>query len=294
MPVRKLETVDAFVLTDFADVPASGYVRRGRKILQSSTWDLTRSATYTFAAFSIERGGASAGINAVDEGAEAAIASFRAELSSDVESGALALLDGKGVRRASDAENHEQALATTVTTAAKWALGGSLDGRRLIVEGGPAVAPEPLLQRLADEGAELLTVDGVAEKPWLIWGADADAVVVGSKPGAMTHQGAEMLKAKAVIPWAPTPVTTKALAVMIKNGIVYVPDFVAASGPLLAGLSNAPSGVELSETVTSALDESAASATSADEPIFLAASRKAEAFLATWQETLPFGRPLAG
>ena len=76
MAVRKLESVDGFVVVDFADAPATGIVRRARKILQSSATDLARSLTYSFASFGIERSGASAGINATDDGAEDAIGAF--------------------------------------------------------------------------------------------------------------------------------------------------------------------------------------------------------------------------
>ncbi len=293
MPVRKLETVDAFVLTDFADVPASGYVRRARKILQSSTWDLARSATYTFASFGVQRGGASAGINAVDDVAGDAIASLRAELAGEAEDGRLLLLAGKGVRPVSDSHDNEEALVAGVVAAAEWALGGSLAGRKVAVEGGEAV-PDGLLTQLSTNGAELVTVDGVADKPWLVWGADADVILVGSKPGAMNHQGAEMLQAPAVVPWGPTPITTKALAVMLKNDVVYVPDFITASGPLLAGLGDAKPDGDVPSIITAFLDETGAAGAASSEPLFLAACRSAETFLSGWQNSLPFGRPLAG
>ena len=47
MPVQKLESTDGFVVVDFADVPATGPLRRAKKILQSSAGDLARSASYT-------------------------------------------------------------------------------------------------------------------------------------------------------------------------------------------------------------------------------------------------------
>ncbi len=294
MPVQKLKTVDAFVLTDFADVPASGYVRRARKILQSSTWDLARSATYTFATFELQHGGASAGINAVDETTTEAVAAFRTELATEAADGRLTLLDGKGVPRSDDGQGDtDAALAATVSASVEQALGGTMDGCTIAVE-GQAAAPTALCDQLTSAGAQLVDVDGVDAKPWMLWAADVDAILVGSKPGVLNHQGAEMLKAKAVVPWGPTPITTKALAVMIKSGVTYVPDFVAASGPLLTGTSPDRSPADLADDIKALLGELSADATANDEPLFLAACRRAESFLTSWQAALPFGRPLAG
>ena len=55
------------------------------------------------------------------------------------------------------------------------------------------------------------------EKPWLIWGADVDVIVAGSKPGTLTHQGADHVTAKALVPWGPIPFTTKAGATLLKR-----------------------------------------------------------------------------
>ncbi len=64
MGLRKLSSTDAFIVTDLEDVPCFGIIRSAPKILQGGAKDLARSMTYTFAAFEMQYGGASGGINA--------------------------------------------------------------------------------------------------------------------------------------------------------------------------------------------------------------------------------------
>jgi hypothetical protein len=316
MAVRNLASVDGFVVVDFADAPATGIVRRARKILQSSATDLARSLTYGFASFGVERSGASAGINATDDGADDAIAAFVAELSEDAEAGSLHLLEGKGLPEGSLAVlNPPSPVGTTTTVsrlspttagvlaACEWAAGGDLDGARVAIEQTEAApAPSDLIAAATERGAVIVDVAGVDTKPWLIWGADADLILPGSKPGVMTHQGAAMVTARAVIPWGPIPITTKALATLMAADVLYVPDFLSAHGEVLvghmAGLDAVSAGGhrtdgdpigELQAGISNALRAADAS----NEPLFLAACHIAEDRLRQWRDTLPFGRPLA-
>jgi hypothetical protein len=89
-----------------------------------------------------------------------------------------------------------------------------------------------------------------------------------------------------VVPLAPVPVTSKALAVLSRAGCVYVPDFVCLVAPLLAGFDGDRDPV-------AAVGELAAELGGAGTGMWRAAVDRAETFLGTWQETLPFGRPLA-
>lgn len=314
MAFRKLESVDGFLVVDFADAPATGIVRRARKILQSSAVDLARSLTYGFASFDIERGGASAGINASDDDAVAAIAAFATELAPEAETGSLHLLEGKGLPdgslaalappRPAPASSAAPSPATTgVLAACEWALGGDLDGRRLAIEqteAGPP--PDDLIDAAAGRGAVIVEVDGVATKPWLIWSAEADAILPGSKPGVMNHQGAAMVKARAVIPWGPIPVTTKALATLIAADVLYIPDFLSAHGDVMIGHGVAGSGTgadgggadqDSIAVLEARTVEALRAADASDEPLFLAACHIAEDRLRRWRDALPFGRPLA-
>jgi hypothetical protein len=83
------------------------------------------------------------------------------------------------------------------------------------------------------------------------------------------------------------PVTAKAYAVLSRAGTVLLPDAVSCAAPLLAVAD--PDGGDPLERVATAAGELAGSGVDA----WRAMVEKAEAFLATWQPALPFGRPLA-
>lgn len=305
MAVTKLETTDGFVVRDFPDAPASGVVRRARKILQSSAADLARSATYTFASFGLERGGASAGINAEGDATGPALEAAMAELEAQAASGTLHLYAGKGVSSdelapligAADVGSlagSDRATTAGVVAAASWAAGGSLDGKKLAIEQtGPSPAPADLAAAIAAVGGEVVEVPGVAEKPWMIWGADVDVILAGSKPGTLTHQGAEFVKAGALVPWGPIPFTTKAVATLLKTRTtMLVPDFVSAGGSLIAGYLSGDDDEVVKQIVDRVAEVLTEVGTHDDGPL-LAACYRAEAFIGTWQPKLPFGRPLA-
>ncbi len=305
MAVRKLESTDGFVIVDFADAPAAGPIRRAKKILQSSATDLARSASYTFASFEMERSGASGGLNAEGDQIAAAVEALTTELAPDAEAGKLHLYPGKGMSSddlapLSSAANlnslagSDKATTAGVVAAASWAVGGSLDGRKVAIEQSPAApAPADLAQSLAAVGAEVVDVPGVAEKPWMIWGADVDVILAGTKPGTLTHQGAEFVKASALVPWGQIPFTTKALAQLLKKGdTVVVPDFISAAGGLIAGYLPGDEGDVIREIVSSVAMILTEVGSHDDGPL-LAACYRAEAFMAGWQGKAPFGRPMA-
>ncbi len=304
MALTKLSSTDAFVVTDGSDAagdaPATGVVRTAKKILQSSAADLARSVSYSFASFEVKRLGASAGVNAVGDDVGPATEAFCAELMDRVSAGLLQLDPGKGTTPESIASltaaagrpglaGSVEATVAGVLAAGAWSRGGSLDGASVAVEGsGPVV--EQLRTELVGAGATVIEVPGVGTKPWLIWGADADVVFAGSKPGALTHQGAPFVKAKAIVPWGPIPFTTKASAQLQRAGVTMVPDFLSAAGGLLPG--NVDGAVEttteIADRVTAALE-----ASRHDDGVFLGACHRAEEFLASWLDERLFGRPLA-
>lgn len=305
MPVRKLESTDGFVIVDFADVPAAGPVRRAKKILQSSATDLARSASYTFASFEMERSGASGGLNAQGDQIPAAIEAMVTELAADAEAGTLHLYPGKGMSsgelapltdaaKLNSLAGSDKATTAGVVAASSWAVGGSLDGKKVAIEQSEAApAPADLEQSLAAVGAEVVEVPGVAEKPWMIWGADVDVILAGTKPGTLNHQGAEFVKAKALVPWGQIPFTTKAVAQLLKKGeTVVVPDFISASGGLIAGYLAGDEG-DIIREIVSAVAMILTEVGSHDDGPLLAACYRAEAFMAGWQGKAPFGRPLA-
>ena len=158
MPTHKLASVNAFVVFDLEDAEtSSGPVRCAPKILPSSAAELARSATYTFAAHSCKRGGASAGINAKGDERDEAVRAFAEEIAEMATTGKFLPDAGKGMTeddllplRADDmrgdalfTEHEGMPLATYLhgvgaVAAAGAALGG-LEGRTAAVEGfGPA------------------------------------------------------------------------------------------------------------------------------------------------------------
>ncbi len=303
MPVQNLTSTDAFVVVDIPDVPAAGVVRCARKILTSSATDLARTATYTFATFGHQVSGASAGINAEGDAIPAAKEAFVTELTPAAAEGRLLLSAAKGVTGAELAPLVEAATegkpvissakahAAGVVAATSWALGG-IDGKRVAIEGADS-APEELTAALTAAGAEVVSVDGADKKPWMIWGADVDALLAGSKLGTLSHQGAPMVKAKAIVPWGAIPVTTKAYAMLTRAGVTVVPDFISAAGTLLAGFEEGDEEAVakiIADQVTAALESTAGH----DDGTFVAACLQAEANLATWTDVKLFGRPLAG
>lgn len=302
MALTKLSSTDAFIVTDGgnADAPATGVVRTGKKILQSSAKDLARSVSYSFAAFEVQRVGASAGINAVGDDVAPAIEAFSSEVVDRVQSGALQLDAGKGtdpdaLSPLADAANRPamagslEATSAGVLAAGAWANGGSLDGATFAVEGaGPVV--EQITADLVSAGATQVIVEAAEKKPWMIWGANADLIFAGSKPGTLTHQGAPFVKAKAIVPWGPIPFTTKAFAELVRNDVTMVPDFLSAAGGLLPGNvdGSAESAADIGALVTAALEASAH-----EDGVLLGACYRAEAFIDSWLGEKLFGRPLA-
>lgn len=294
MPIEKLDTVDAFIVFDLADAPESvGIVRSARKILPSGASDLARSMTYAFATFEMRRSGASAGINAVDDDRADAVAKFTAEIAPLVASGRFLPEPGTRVprtaleplaeadSRAAIGDAADQATVAGVVAAAASAVGG-LDGRAVAIEGSGSIC-DALTSAAEDQGSSIVEING-----------QADVLFAGSKMGAIDHTVAEQLQVGTLVPYGPIPVTARALAVLGRAGTTVVPDFISTAGPLFAWW---PTGDPTPEAIAA---EAAAQVTAsleeiADHPdgLFLAAAYRAESFLATWQDALPFGRPLA-
>lgn len=327
MPISTLTTTDGFVLTDLPDAPATGVVRVARKILTSSAGDLARSATYSFAVFEMQRSGASAGVNAEGAAVASAQEAFVAEVAPMVAQG-LHLDAGKGFDPAALAPLAEvdtrnglagspAVTAAGVVAAAEAAL-GSLEDRKVAIEGIDAGdVPLALAAAVAERGARIIGVStaeqcviqqdglpvgvlaspslaeaGQADKAVKLWGASAEIIFCGSRPGVLTHMGTPFVRATAIVPWGPVPLTTKALVDLGKEGITALPDFVTIAGGLVAGYLDGDEAA-VTAAVASRIAELVGEVHGHAEGPFLGACHRAEAFLRTWQERLPFGRPLA-
>lgn len=306
VPFRKLTSTDAFVVTDLDGAEcATGVVRRARKILPDGARLLARTATYAWAVHRQQVSGASAGINAEDDAADEAVAAFVGELADAVRTGSLSLAAAKGVtadqlaplteadqfrsvlsQSASVGSLGDVLLAAGVAASAERALGG-LDGRTVALEGAGA-ATDAVVAALTARGATVEQLDKAAALA-----ADADVLCCGSVTGMVDHTVAAALPHRLVVPVGPVPVTARGLAVARRRDITVLPDFVTTSGPLLARGAADHSEGALVTAATSAVSDLVGAALDHPENPTLGACAIAEEFLATWQETLPFGRPMA-
>lgn len=207
-----------------------------------------------------------------------------------------------------------------VAVAADAACGG-LDGRTVAVEAaGPATAP--LVRALAERGATIVALGGptgtavvpdgidpevaalgpaalaeltdTPEPAGAITGVDADVLCCGSKQGLLDHEVAAHVGARIVVPTGCQPVTAKGLAVLRRRDVVVLADFVSTLGPLLAwwpsdDADEASVRADVARTVTELVTDGLGH----DDGPLLAACYRAETFLRTWRDELPFGRPLA-
>ena len=224
--------------------------------------------------------------------------------------------------------NHE--LIGVGAAAAATAVLGDLDGKRVAIEGfGPAglgiareaaaagasitrVATAKGCADAASDGGRLdpaalaeawladgelcvaaLSAHGEPAKPWTVWKDDVDVLFCGSKPGAMSGEGASTAGATPVVAFSPAAVSSKALAVLRAAGTPVVADFVAAVGPALGWWADPVLTHDDLRSATAATVSAVMSETADhhDGP-FMAACYRAESFLRSWQDELPFGRPL--
>lgn len=347
--IRKLETINAFIASDFADArPSVGIVRCAPKILQGGAKEMARSLTYRYASFGMKVGGASAGINAEPVDRADAIAAFAEEVlpliessefyvdaSTSVKADALATLfaaDSRSdvLRESGDGLTMAEHLSIDGAVAAARAARGSLDGATALID-GVANNGVALARSLAAEGVSITgvaTTKASAHSPfgldidaldaaWSEHGNDmagqlgveaqsradlfahsADLLFSGSKMGAIDHKVAASLGAKIVVPTGPIPYTTKAVIDLDRAGVVVLPDFITTAGPIFAEW---PTGEATPEAVRASATEAIgalttqvlADAKSRDVPPILSACERAEEFLLTWRDELPFGRPFA-
>lgn len=344
VPIEKL--TNGFIAFDFDDGPAVGIVRSANKILQGGAKDLARAMTYRFGVLNMAVGGASAGISAPPEERDAAISTFVDETIPHVTAGRLMLDAGKGVSpdalaaltsidSRSELRSHvgasgmsmaDRLIGVGAVAAGQQALGGSLDGRAVSIEGqAPTIVTSALAA--AERGARVVSIgspkgtvsdsagldvsaiaeaaqahgDGLIEnlgrevsKPIDVFGSEADLLLTGSKVGVIDHNLASNLGAKVVAPIGPLPYTTKATIVAGRQDIVVLPDFVTTAGPTFADWPPGDATPEAVEAAAvDAIERLTGSIIGKEHGAVLEACHWAESFIKTWQTELPFGRPFA-
>jgi glutamate dehydrogenase/leucine dehydrogenase len=284
--IQKLAKANGFLALDLPDAKlAVGPTRLAPKILQDGAEMLARSVTYTFASFGLQHSGGSAGINAKPDERDDAITAYMEEVAPLVAEGRWLTWPSTGVTaadltplRAGDTRvlDDPELLAGGAVAAAAATLDGGLEGVDVAFVGSGQLI-DAARAALVEQGAAI--VDGEAE-------AACDALFVAGKAGAIDHDAAATVQAKIVVPLSPLAITAKAYAVLRRADITYVPDFVALAAPLLAALDP-----DSGDPITRVRDLAAALAPEGPGA-WLAACGLAEAFLSTWQESLPFGRPI--
>ncbi len=156
------------------------------------------------------------------------------------------------------------------------------------------LSPESLKTELTAHGADAVAHLGVEVGPAdALFATDADVLVVGSKAGVLDHHVAATVTAAHVVPSGPIPVTAKALAVLGRRGSVVLPDFITTAGPTLTSFPSVVADGDRYGAVSARIAAALAEVIGTEEPPVLVACRRAEAYLATWCDDLPFGRPLA-
>jgi glutamate dehydrogenase/leucine dehydrogenase len=128
---------------------------------------------------------------------------------------------------------------------------------------------------------------------WRILGADVDVLFAGSKAGLIDHKNGENLKASVLVPTGPIPYTTKGALTIERQGVTVLPDFVTTAGGLLAGFPDSDDQAAVESGITTRLQALTESILGKDASPILEACFQAEAFLKTWRDELPFGRPFA-
>ena len=328
MRIHKLTNIDAFVVFDLDGASnATGSVRIGDKILASSATELARCTTYAYASLGMQKSGASAGINAPEASRAEAIAKFVAEIEKLAVDGTF-LPDHSKVVTADDLASlrshdprltiDDDALIARAGLDALDALGLDMADGRAAIEGF-APSSLPLVEMLERQEARIVAVgtaagtatnsagfeagvlrelmtahgddcvthlDGETLPANRIYGADADVMFVGSKLGALNDRSAPFVRARTVVPTAPSPVTAKGFAILQHANVTVVPDFIVMAAPLAAAWQSGDPTAAVAGIVHDIVDE--------DEGLYSAACHRAEAFLRTWCDRLPFGRPLAG
>ena len=293
MPLHKLQSTDAFIAFDLPEGPATGITRLARKVLLDGAFLLARSTTYSFASFGIQMGGGSAGINAEGDDRDPAVAAFVEETAALVAEHRWTTDPGLGLKEADlaqlriddprPAELWTDGLATTLTAQGAVAAAGAVrDGgltgaRCAVVGGGPVVEAA----RAAVEAAGATVADGTTPD------TEADVLFLAGKAGMLDHEAVPSVQAGVIVPLTPVPVTARAHAELGKAGRVHVPDFLAIAAPLLHAHADDV------EDPVGAVAAKVTGLAGAGTGLWMAAVEEAEAFLRTWQDDLPFGRPLS-
>ncbi len=278
----KLETVDGYTIIDIDGAARLvGPIRSAKKVLQRTTIDLVRHATYACAVHGLDAAGAAAALNHDRSGEDhSPIATFADELAAWAEVNTFVGAMSLGL-----SADEVGATLSPAATAAEDTVAASA------AECVPDGADNVVIASDIEESALALALGNLNVTVESDLGAaltsGADVVFVRGKTGVLNHQVLEDTNAKTIIGLQPLTTTARGLAVAGRAGAIVVPDFISAAGPVLAALGHsADEIVELTKTLLGNL-------TGHGVDLFVAASEHAETHMRTMTNSLPFGRPLA-
>jgi glutamate dehydrogenase (NAD(P)+) len=203
---------------------------------------------------------------------------------------------------------------------------GALDGKKIAIDNyevnGPAVARAAaergaVVTAVGTSGGAVMNADGFdvagLNEAWdahgarmlaevadevlaanRLLGADVDVLFAGSKMGLINHNGAPYVKAGLVVPTGPIPYTTKGALMLEAAGTTVLPDIVATAGGMFASMPPTGEGqAAIEASVIDLLGTLTGQIIGQDRMPILEACHRAESFLETWRDELPFGRPFA-
>ena len=276
------ETVDAYAIIDVPDAEVTlGPVRCARKVLERTTVDLVRHATYAAAVHERVASGAAVALNHDRTSGDAdGFDRFGAELGRWADGSGFRAVDGLGLDLGEVGLELPTPNPPAANVRSAVAAAGDLTGRTVLVS-----APEPddtLTGALARAGAE-----SVREEPDLATAltTGCDVLFVRARTGDLHHDVLGARAAATIVALTPLATTARGLAVATRAGSTIVPDFVTAGGQYLAAL-----GIDDIEGATRSAIERLGDA---GPDAFVRACELAEDHLRSWAPDLPFGRPLA-
>lgn len=277
---QKFETVDGYSVVDIDRAPRLvGPIRSAKKVLQRTTIDLVRHATYSCAVHGLDASGAAVALNHDRSGDDQTpIATFASELATWADAHSFVGAMSLGL----SAEEIGATLSPTATIAIETAAASAA---ACVPDGAASV----VIVSDNDETALHVALNDATIETDLraALTSGADAVVVRGKTGVLDHAALKDTNVKAIIGLQPLTTTARGLAVASRAGTIIMPDFISAAGPVLAALGW--STEEIAQRTKTLLG----SLTGHGFDLFVAASEHAETHLRTLSDTLPFGRPLA-
>ena len=279
---QRFETVDGYSLVDIEGVGnVVGPIRSAKKVLQRTTTDLIRHATYACAVHQLNAVGGAAALNfdRASDG-ESPFAAFADELATWAEASHFvgSALIGLSAEEAGPSVHGSvgQSAETTAASAAA-CVPANAESIGVVTDGDEPALHVALVDRTLDTYDDLTA--GLA--------SGADVLFVRGKTACLQHEVLKDTNVKTVIGLQPLTTTPRGLAVAGRAGAIIIPDFISAGGPILASLGHSTD--EITAMTTTAIER----LNGAGIDTFVRACEVAEEHLRTMTDSLPFGRPLA-